>query len=132
MDSVGDLLSPNYLSTIQFSIEDLTTKLSSVAEFSGEAKDYFGEIVRTESGTVKTVNICGKQVEGSVIRAALDLRSANFDVTFSTDKFVFTVKGYGHGIGMSQNGAKVMGETGYSCEDIVRFYYDAVDVVKVN
>lgn len=40
--------------------------------------------------------------------------------------------GYGHGIGMSQNGAKVMGETGYSCEDILRFYYDAVDVVKVN
>ena len=40
--------------------------------------------------------------------------------------------GYGHGIGMGQNGAKVMGETGYSCEDILRFYYDTVDVVKVN
>ena len=40
--------------------------------------------------------------------------------------------GYGHGIGMSQNGAKVMGEAGYSCEDILRFYYDSVEVVKVN
>ena len=40
--------------------------------------------------------------------------------------------GYGHGIGMSQNGAKAMGGAGYSCEDILRFYYDAVDVVKIN
>ena len=128
VDSVGDMLSPNYLTTAQFSIEDLTTKLSSVAEFSGEAKDYFGEIVRTESGTVKTVNICGKQVEGSVIRAALDLRSANFDVAFSSDKFIFTVKGYGHGIGMSQYGAHYMAMQGKSYEEILKHYYKGCEI----
>lgn len=39
--------------------------------------------------------------------------------------------GYGHGIGMSQNGAKVMGEAGYSCEDILRFFYDDVEIVNI-
>ncbi|MBQ9977886.1 MAG: stage II sporulation protein D [Clostridia bacterium] len=128
VDSVGDMLSPNYLTTAQFSIDDLKTKLSSVLEFSGEAKDYFGETVRTESGSVKTVNICGKQVEGSVIRAALDLRSANFDVAFSTDKFVFTVRGYGHGIGMSQYGAHYMAMQGKTYEEILKHYYQGCEI----
>lgn len=128
VDSIGDKLSPNYLTTAEFSIDDLKAKLSSLAEFSGEAKDFFGEIIRTESGTVNTINICGKAVGGSSIRSALDLRSANFDVAFSSDKFIFTVRGYGHGIGMSQYGAHYMAIQGKTYEEILKHYYKGCEI----
>ena len=40
----------------------------------------------------------------------------------------FTGKGYGHGVGMSQYGAKGMAEAGYSFMDILKFYYTDVEI----
>lgn len=128
VESLGDKLSPNYLSTAQFSAEEIKTKLSSLAEFSGEAANYFSEITRTESGTVKTIKVCGKEVEGSSIRSALDLKSANFEVSFSDDKFNFTVVGYGHGIGMSQYGAHYMAMQGSTYDQILKHYYSGCEI----
>ena len=34
--------------------------------------------------------------------------------------------GYGHGVGMSQYGAKGMAEAGFDYEDIIMYYYDGV------
>jgi stage II sporulation protein D len=39
-------------------------------------------------------------------------------------------KGYGHGVGLSQEGAIKMVKLGYSYIDILRFYYNNVNVVK--
>ena len=39
--------------------------------------------------------------------------------------------GFGHGVGMSQNGTKAMTERGYSAEDIIRHYYTGVDIVNI-
>ena len=128
VDSVGDKLSPNYMTTAEFHLDDLKSKLSTLCEFSGDAKDYFGEIIRTESGSVRTVNICGNAVSGSSIRAALDLRSANFEVAFSEGKFIFTVIGYGHGIGMSQYGAHYMAMQGKTYEEILIHYYKGCEI----
>ena len=36
--------------------------------------------------------------------------------------------GSGHNLGMSQYGAKAMAELGYSCLDILNFYYTDVTV----
>ena len=127
-ESLGDKLSPNYLTTAEFSVEDLKAKLSSLVQFSGDTKDYFGEIIRTQSGTVKTIIVCGSSVSGSDIRSALDLRSANFEVSFSSDKFIFTVTGYGHGIGMSQYGAHYMAMQGKSYEEILKHYYTGCEI----
>ena len=128
VESIGDKLSPNYLSTAQFSVDEIKTKLSSLAEFSGDAANYFSEITRTESGTVKTVKVCGKDVEGSSIRAALDLRSANFEISFSDNKFTFSVVGYGHGIGMSQYGAHYMAMQGSTYDQILKHYYSGCEI----
>ncbi len=40
----------------------------------------------------------------------------------------FEGKGYGHGVGMSQYGAKAMAEEGYGYEDILKFYYKDVEI----
>ncbi len=36
--------------------------------------------------------------------------------------------GYGHGVGMSQNGAKEMAKKGFTSEDILTFFYDSCEV----
>ncbi|MGL5438079.1 MAG: SpoIID/LytB domain-containing protein [Lachnospiraceae bacterium] len=36
--------------------------------------------------------------------------------------------GYGHGVGMSQNGAQGMAKAGMSCEEILKFFYDGVTI----
>ncbi|ABW19264.1 SpoIID/LytB domain-containing protein [Alkaliphilus oremlandii] len=49
-------------------------------------------------------------------------------VRASSDDFTIFGRGYGHGIGMSQYGAKKMGELGYSFEEILQHYYTGVKV----
>ncbi len=44
------------------------------------------------------------------------------------DSFVINGAGWGHGIGMSQYGAKGMAEQGHSYEDILTFYYQGVEL----
>jgi len=39
--------------------------------------------------------------------------------------------GYGHGIGMSQWGANVMGKNGYTYIDILKHYYSGIEVEKL-
>ncbi len=45
------------------------------------------------------------------------------NLSFSSDKIVFIGHGYGHGLGMSQWGAKEMAEQGYDFEEILTHYY---------
>ena len=57
------------------------------------------------------------------MRSVFSLRSANFDVVYTEDKFVFTVRGYGHGVGMSQYGANYMAQQGSDYQEILAWYY---------
>jgi stage II sporulation protein D len=49
--------------------------------------------------------------------------STTTNLSFSSDKIVFIGHGYGHGLGMSQWGAKAMAEQGYDFEEILTHYY---------
>jgi len=46
-----------------------------------------------------------------------------FKVSYKGKKFVFEGSGSGHGVGLSQWGAKGMAEAGYRYEKILRHYY---------
>ena len=73
-------------------------------------------------GTKKTFTI-GKELE---IRRALSethLLSSAFEVEKSGDKFILHGKGWGHGVGLCQIGAAVMGERGKPYDEILLFYY---------
>lgn len=47
----------------------------------------------------------------------------------STSEIVIEGKGYGHGVGMSQYGAKKMAELGYTFEEILKHYYTGIDIL---
>ena len=84
---------------------------------------------RTVGNRVANVSICGKNYTGVKIRQLLGLRSADFEVSQSGNNIVFTTKGYGHGVGMSQYGANEMGKAGYSYLQILKHYYTGVSIV---
>lgn len=52
---------------------------------------------------------------------------SNIDSSLS-DVIVFNGSGYGHGIGMSQDGAIEMAKEGYTYKDILEFYYTGVEI----
>lgn len=43
---------------------------------------------------------------------------------------VISGRGYGHGVGMSQSGAKGMAQAGYSYDEIIKYYYQGVELQK--
>ena len=81
-------------------------------------------------GTKRTFTI-GKELE---IRRALSethLYSSAFDVEHKGDRFILHGRGWGHGVGLCQIGAAVMGEQGYNYEEILLYYYRGAEVKKI-
>ncbi len=83
----------------------------------------------TESGRVRTVKIGNLNLSGVEVRTLLGLKSANFSVQIEGDNVKFSVKGYGHGVGMSQTGADSMAKAGSNYIDIIKHFYTGVEVV---
>lgn len=84
----------------------------------------------TTGGRVNSITIAGKEFTGVQIRTLLGLRSADFTVSESGNNIVFTTKGWGHGVGMSQYGANGMANVGYSYSQILKHYYTGISIVK--
>ncbi len=91
-------------------------------------------VIRTDkSGRASGVALLGSRgrvlIRGTDLRMLFGtrrLRSTMFDVERTRDGFVFSGKGYGHGVGLSQEGAGRMAQAGYSLEQILHFYYTGV------
>jgi SpoIID/LytB domain protein len=82
-----------------------------------------GRIWRLQIVGSKRSFIIGKELE---IRRALSethLLSSAFDVVKNNDVFVLNGKGWGHGVGLCQIGAAVMGAQGKTYDEILLFYY---------
>ena len=54
---------------------------------------------------------------------ALKLPEILLGVEHTGDQFVFKGGGFGHGVGLSQWGAKAMADKGFSAKEILGFYY---------
>ena len=74
------------------------------------------------------MTVGNKEISGLEFRSVLSLKSACFSVSCSDEKISVTTKGYGHGVGMSQYGAKAMAELGYTYDEILEFYYTDITI----
>lgn len=128
--SVGDTLDTNYLTTANFSEEELATKLSELTEIDGKPQDWFKNLKVADCARVISLELCQKQVSGQEIANLLGLRSANFEISYGNGTFTFTVRGYGHGVGMSQVGANYMAKQGSSYKEILCHYYTGCEIAK--
>lgn len=93
---------------------------------------------RSPSGRVARVVWFGndgsrRELRGNDVRLALDprrIRSLLFDLEREGDVFVLTGRGYGHGVGMSQWGARTMADRGMRHDEILAHYYPGVDLLR--
>ena len=63
------------------------------------------------------------------IRSDWQLKSTYFSIEQRSDSVIFNGRGYGHGIGLCQEGAMQMTKLGYTYKDIIQFYYKDVHLV---
>lgn len=139
-----------YLQSVETSGEDAYNQYSSEVvltndELVNKLKEKYGDISidfsndedikileYTESTRVKTVRFGNHEISGVEARTLLGLRSTNFEVIKEDGKIKFSVKGYGHGVGMSQTGADSMAKQGATAEEIIGHFYSGVEVKDVN
>ena len=86
----------------------------------------------TDSNRVKTVKFGNHNLSGVETRTLLGLRSTNFEIIRENENIKFSVKGYGHGVGMSQTGANTMAKQGSKAEDIINHFYIGVEIKEIN
>ena len=63
-----------------------------------------------------------------LVQAKDALRSSAYTIEYNAveDTFTFTVRGYGHGVGMSQVGADAYANNGWDYEKILKHYYTGI------
>ena len=75
--------------------------------------------------------IAGKRVPMIQIRSNFNLRSAFFSVVLSKNTIRLIGHGYGHGVGLCQEGAMQMASKGNKYDKIINFYYKGVKIVNI-
>lgn len=86
---------------------------------------------RSSTNRVLKLKINGQEFEGTTLYNKLGLRSTDFEITQVGSNVVFAMKGYGHGVGMSQYGALGMAKQGYTYDEILKHYYTGVTIKKI-
>ena len=124
--SPGGTQYPGYESAVTLTADEFREKTAQAlpsADVSGAPDRWFAASVRSAAGGVKTVKLGGVTVAGTAVRALFGLQSTNFTVTTTEDSITFHTIGYGHGVGLSQYGAKYMAEQGSDYTEILAHYY---------
>lgn len=85
-----------------------------------------------DSQRVKDVLVVGQNsarvIAGTELRRLFNLPSTQFSLFQSDSSYIFSGRGYGHGLGLSQWGAKALADNGYNAEQILSYYYKDVTI----
>lgn len=126
VDSTADKSAEEYARTITYTRQQMYDLLVLQLGLDPDGitpEAYFSDYTYTDAGYVSTVNVCGVTLKGTAVRSALSLRSACFSVSYADSAFAITTYGYGHGVGLSQYGARAMAEAGSTWDQILLYYY---------
>ncbi|WP_339226541.1 stage II sporulation protein D [Oceanobacillus sp. FSL K6-2867] len=129
VESPWDVDSPKFLGRETFTIAQVEEALA--IDLPKDAPLYI-EMERTKSGRVSNIAIEDNNFTGREVREGLELKSSDFTVTQNNGHLIFTTEGFGHGVGMSQYGADGMAREGKTYEEIVKHYYQDVDISTIN
>lgn len=133
VNSSYDYLVPGYSRQTNISQEAVRARIEITygITLSDNFSNWVRIINRTEGGVVKTVNIDNQiMVSGTEFAfACMSLRSANFTMTTYSSSISFTTLGYGYGVGMSKEGAKMYAtNNNWSYQDILAHYYPGTNL----
>jgi stage II sporulation protein D len=66
------------------------------------------------------------------VRTDLQLKSTFFSIVPQGDTLVFKGRGFGHGVGMCQEGAMRMAKLGYKYPEVINFYYQKTQLIDLH
>ncbi|MBI5826147.1 MAG: SpoIID/LytB domain-containing protein [Deltaproteobacteria bacterium] len=128
---------PDLAWEVRIAGRELETLLKRAGYKTGELEAVYA-LASTPGKRVKTVVV--QDASGAKIRLSGEdlrktigygtLKSTIFEVLRSGDEFVFKGRGSGHGVGLSQWGAKGMAEAGYPYEKILKHFYPGTDLIR--
>lgn len=135
VETAGEEGYSQYASAIELSNDELIQKLKTKYE---DIQIDFGKeedikiLAYTDSNRVKTIQFGNHELSGVEARTLFGLKSTNFEITKELNQVKFTVKGYGHGVGMSQTGSNTMAKQGKNYEEIINHFYIGVQIKEIN
>ena len=128
VDSTWDeSVSPVYKQEITMSLNDFYTKLN--LNYSDTLN--IENVKTTSTGRIKELKINGNLMNANDVYKKLGLKSTFFTINQVGTNVVINTKGYGHGVGMSQYGAQGMAKEGYTYDQIIKYYYQGVEIKKL-
>lgn len=134
VETAGEDAYSQYSSEVTLSKEEFKNKI--LEKHSDLILDYNAEnpieiTEYTESNRVKTIRVGNVNLSGVEMRTLLGLKSTNFTFKIDGENIIFSVIGYGHGVGMSQTGADSMAKSGSNYKEIVKHFYTGVEIVNM-
>ncbi len=134
VETAGEDAYTQYSSEASFTKQEISQKMLAVHsnfQINFDEADCIKILEYTDGNRVKKIKFGNLELSGVEVRTILGLRSANFEVVIEENKVTFKVKGYGHGVGMSQTGADSMAKTGSNYEEIIKHFYSGVEITNV-
>lgn len=131
VETAGESEYNQYASEVSFTKQEFENKMKqNHADFqiNYDEPECIKVLEYTQGNRVKTIKIGNLNLSGVEVRTILGLRSANFEVALNQDNINFSVKGYGHGVGMSQTGANTLAKEGKMYEEIIKHFYSGVEI----
>ncbi len=136
VESPGEEVAEKFRSVVEYDIATYRDKLATLCDgnaLGDNAMEYIQNIERSEAGGIISATVGGTVVKGSALRTALELNSTDFTVELVDDTIIrISVTGYGHGVGMSQYGARAMALEGAGYEEILTHYYTGAVLSKID
>ncbi len=135
VETSGEDAYTQYSSNVTITKNELLNKLKEKhpeIEIDFSTEDAIKILEYTDGGRVRTIKFGNIQISGVEVRTILGLKSANFEIKVDGDNIEFSVKGYGHGVGMSQTGSDSMAKNGSNYEEIIKHFYTDVEIKDIN
>ncbi len=112
-------------------MEKLHVDLGSIVTMEPLERGRSGRISRLKIIGTEGAFTIGKELEIRRILSDTHLYSSAFDIEIGETAFTLHGKGWGHGVGLCQIGAAVMGEQGFSYDEILLYYYKNAEIKKI-
>jgi len=135
VETAGEEGYSQYASQVELTNEQILAKLKE--KYQDIAIDFANPeeikiIEYTDGNRVKTIKFGNHEISGVEARTLFGLKSTNFEIIKEDGKIKFQVKGYGHGVGMSQTGADSMAKQGKNAEEIIHHFYQEIEIKEIN
>lgn len=133
--SEGEETMKGFDSSIEISKLGFLEKLKMYGYQTDGFENFSAVACSNENNRISYVKLIGKENENLIvpateIRKIFSLRSCSFTMEEENGNITFHVKGYGHGVGMSQYGAQIMSMQGKNYKEILMHYYKDCKIEK--